>query len=90
MNGQELSIDKPEELYLSLENLDDLKGETTLAVYERVGVSMSNGISWVRQHWIVSFFVFSIVGGFIYRYLTFHGPKRLSNAGLPRYNTHKD
>lgn len=94
MNGQEFSIDKPEELYLGLKKMSKLKGETSLAVYERVGVSMTNGMSWVGRHWFISFLVFSVVGGFVYRYLTFHGPKRLPM--LPTYrtavnnNSHKD
>lgn len=92
MNGQAFSIDKPEDLYLGLKQLDELQGETTLAMYERVGVSVSNGFNWMSRHWFFSLLVFSLVGGFIYRYLTFHGPK--NSSLLPSFhrsvNHHKD
>lgn len=74
--------------------MDQLSGGTsTLALHEKLTLSASNGFSWIFQHWFISFFGFGILGSFIYRYLTFHGPSKLSNGILPSYrpvDTHKD
>jgi hypothetical protein len=100
-----LSIDKPEGLYLSLKNIDNLyNGASTLAIHERIAVSTVNGFSWIFKHWFISFIGFGLVGGFIYRYLTFHSPhskKRIGGGGnngsvLPSFrpinsvDSHKD
>lgn len=94
MNGKELSVDNPQELILSLKNIKKLSGgASTLAFHQKLSLSASNGFSWIFKHWFISLFGFSILGSFIYRYLTFHGPSKLSNGILPSYrpvDTHKD
>ncbi|KAI8967043.1 thioredoxin-like protein [Mycotypha africana] len=99
-NKRPLSIDQPEELYTTLKNLDKLQGETTLAVHEQIGDSLTRGVRWIFTHWFISSITLGVVGSFVYRYLTYHSPKRLNNAyinansGLPYYKpssyTHKD
>ncbi|EPB86197.1 hypothetical protein HMPREF1544_07009 [Mucor circinelloides 1006PhL] len=95
IDNQVLSIDKPEGLYVGLKNLQKLQGESTLLAHQKLGVSVSRSIDWIFAHWFISFLGFGIVGSFVYRYLTFHNPKRLGNSVLPSFRpadayTHKD
>lgn len=102
MNGNELSIDRPEGLYLSLKNLDNLNnGASILALHEKIAVKTAYGFHWIFKHWFISFIMFGLVGGFIYRYLTYHSPYQKRRTGgnggsvLPSFrpvnvDTHKD
>ncbi|KAL7320464.1 hypothetical protein PS15m_000353 [Mucor circinelloides] len=95
IDNQVLSIDKPEGLYVGLKNLQKLQGESTLLAHQKLGVSVSRSIDWIFAHWFISFLGFGIIGSFVYRYLTFHNPKRLGNSVLPSFRpadayTHKD
>lgn len=90
-----LSLDKPEGLYVGLKNLEKLQGESTLLAHQKVGVSISRSMDWIFAHWFISFLGFGLVGSFVYRYLTFHNPKRLDGSVLPSFRstnayTHKD
>ncbi|KAL9554563.1 hypothetical protein MBANPS3_002756 [Mucor bainieri] len=95
VNNAVLSLDKPEGLYVGLKNLEKLQGESTLLVHQKVGVSISRSVDWIFAHWFISFLGFGLVGSFVYRYLTFHNPKRLGGSVLPSFRpadayTHKD
>lgn len=83
-------MDQPQALIQSLKNMDQLSGASTLAFHQRMTVSAT---SWVFKHWFLSIVGFGIMGSFIYRYLTFHGPTKLSHGILPTYrpvDSHKD
>jgi hypothetical protein len=97
VDHKELSIDRPESIYASLKNLNKLNGASTLAIHQRLAVKVGNGFSWVFKHWIISFIGFGIIGSFLYRYLTFHGPNKKRIGGgsgvLPSFrpiDSHKD
>ncbi|KAI7905550.1 thioredoxin-like protein [Cokeromyces recurvatus] len=97
MNGYELDLDKPEGLFIALKNLDHLKGQSVLAAHEKVGVAVVNTMNWISIHWFISMIVFGLVFGVIYRYVTYHAPKRLNsgNSFLPSFDhsyeySHKD
>lgn len=86
----------PEGIYASLESFNKLRGgQSTLAIHQRVAVSVGNCFSWIFRHWMISFVLFGFLGSVVYRYLTFHGPKRIGGGGgvLPSFrpiDTHKD
>ncbi|KAI9256815.1 thioredoxin-like protein [Helicostylum pulchrum] len=93
LSQNQFVMDEPEKLYASLNQLNQLYGVSTLAVHERIYVSTSNGFRWLAKHWFLSMIGFTILSSFIYRYLTFHGPTRLTKGVLPSYrpvDTHKD
>jgi hypothetical protein len=87
------SLDSPEGIYLGLKNLGQLKGQSTLLLHQKMGVSISNTFAWISRHWFISFIAFGVLGSFVYRYLTFHGPK---SSILPTFKSattdyaHKD
>ncbi|KAI8641483.1 thioredoxin-like protein [Parasitella parasitica] len=94
VNNEPLSIDKPEGLYVGLKNLQKLKGQSTLLAHQKISVTISRSVNWIFAHWIISILGFGIVGSFVYRYLTFHSPKRLGGV-LPSFRSvdtysHKD
>ncbi|KAI9480554.1 MAG: thioredoxin-like protein [Benjaminiella poitrasii] len=79
VNGHELSLDKPEGLYISLKSLKDLKGHSTLAFHEKVGSTIAHTMNWIATHWLISIIGFGFALSFVYRYLTYRSPKRLGN-----------
>ncbi|CEP14057.1 hypothetical protein [Parasitella parasitica] len=94
VNNEHFSIDRPEGLFLGLKNLQKLKGQSTLLAHQKIGVSISRSISWIFAHWFISFLGFGILASFVYRYMTFHSPKRLGDV-LPSFRpvdtySHKD
>lgn len=86
-------MDRPQSLFDSLDHLDELVGISTLAIHQKLYVSVNHSINWFAKHWFISLIGFSILASVIYRYLTFHGPTRLSKGVLPTYrpvDSHKD
>jgi hypothetical protein len=89
LSGRTFSLDSPENIYLALKNFKELEGQSTLLMHQKMGVSISNTFNWISRHWFISFIGFGVLGSFVYRYLTFHNPKRLHSSGgvLPTFRT---
>ncbi|RCH81167.1 hypothetical protein CU098_003500, partial [Rhizopus stolonifer] len=85
------SLDDAQSIYDALNHLDQLQGQSTLAMHQKLGVSVSHGLTWMSTHWLFSLFSLSILSGLLYRYLTHHRPKGASI--LPSFRQtdhHKD
>ncbi|KAI8367326.1 thioredoxin-like protein [Blakeslea trispora] len=96
LDHQPFSLNHPEAVYRALEHLDQLEGQSILNSHEKIGVTVNHALTWIGAHWIISLFSFSVLGAFVYRYLTHHSPKRISASILPSFKAvptsdyHKD